>query len=334
MKCVVLDDYQGVATEYADWQSIPGLQVHTVQEHVLDGELLQRLEGAEVIVAMRERTPFTASLLEDLPCLRLLVTTAMVNASIDLDAARRLGIAVCGTPSLPTPHVELTWALIHALTRNLVDEVNNFRNAGPWQRTVGADLQGKTLGIIGLGKAGQRVARVARAFDMDIIAWSPNLDAKTAEKHGAAFCPLLELMSRSDIVSLHMVLSALTRHLVGARELSVMRSTAFLVNTSRAGLVDTSALLEMLKEKRIAGAGIDVYDVEPLPVHHELRRLTNVVATPHLGYVTEANYREFFAGAVEDILAWLAGTPVRELPHTTFSGPVASSLPDRRSAPT
>ena len=313
VRCVVLDDYQGVSMDYADWDTIPKLRVDVVRDHLSGDALLAAIENADIIVAMRERTPFPGRLLRRLPHLRLLVTTAMVNASIDLGAARERGITVCGTPSLPTPHVEHTWALIHALTRNVVGEVDNLRRGGPWQRFVGFDLHGRTIGIVGLGRSGQRVAAVAKAFGMHVLAWSPHLTPEAAADRGAGYAPLTELMSRSDVVSLHLILAASTRGLIGAGELRLMKPTAFLVNTSRAGLVDTPALVAALKQDRIAGAGLDVFDVEPLPVDDELRSLATVVATPHIGYVTDANYREFYRGALADIAAWLDGSPVRVL---------------------
>jgi len=306
---VILDDYQDVAKTYAAWDSLDGLEVTSLTEHLAPDALVRALDGAEIVVAMRERTPFPASLLERLPDLRLLVTTGMRNASIDLEAAARLGITVCGTPSSPHPPVELTWALIHALTRHIVTEATGQG----WQRTVGTDLHGRTLGLLGLGKIGTRVAAVGQAFGMDVIAWSPHLTAERAEPLGVRAVAKHTLFENSDIVSVHLVLSETTRHIVGHADLAAMRPTAHLVNTSRAGLVDTQALVAHLGSGSIAGAGLDVFDVEPVPADDVLRHLPNVVATPHLGYVTEANYRRFYGGAVEDIAAWLAGDPIRRL---------------------
>jgi len=309
---VILDDYQDVAKTYAAWDSLEGLEVTSLTEHLGPDALVRALDGAEIVVAMRERTPFPASLLERLPDLRLLVTTGMRNASIDLEAAARLGITVCGTPSSPHPPVELTWALIHALTRHIVTEATGQG----WQRTVGTDLHGRTLGLLGLGKIGTRVAAVGQAFGMDVIAWSPHLTAERAEPLGVRAVAKHTLFENSDIVSVHLVLSETTRHIVGHADLAAMRPTAHLVNTSRAGLVDTQALVAHLGSGSIAGAGLDVFDVEPLPVDDVLRHLPNVVATPHLGYVTGANYHRFYNGAVEDIAAWLAGDPIRRLSPT------------------
>ncbi len=307
MRCVILDDYQDVAKTYAAWDSLEGLEVTSLTEHLRPDALVRALEGAEIVVAMRERTPFPASLLDRLPDLKLLITTGMRNASIDLDAAARLGITVCGTPSSPHPPVELTWALIHALTRHVVTEATGHG----WQRTVGADLHGRTLGLLGLGKIGTRVAAVGQAFGMDVIAWSPHLTAERAEPLGVRAVEKHTLFATSDIVSLHLVLSETTRHIVGHADLAAMKPTARLINTSRAGLVDTQALVAHLGSGTIAGAGLDVFDVEPLPADDVLRHLPNVVATPHLGYVTEDNYRRFYGGAVEDIASWLAGDPIR-----------------------
>lgn len=312
---MVLDDYQDVARRYADWSVLPEVEVEVRREH-LDGEdaVAGALAGAHVVVVMRERTPLTRSLLERLPDLRLVVTSGMRNASIDLAAAAERGVVVCGTASRSTPPVELTWSLILGLVRHLVPESAALRTGGPWQSTVGLDLAGATLGVVGLGKIGSRVARVAHAFDMDVLAWSPNLTDERAAEHGARRAgSLTELMGAADVVTLHLVLSDRTRGLVGAAELAAMRPSAYLVNTSRAGLVDTDALVAALESGRLAGAGLDVYDAEPLPADDRLRSLPNVLGTPHLGYVTEGNYRTYFTEAVEDVQAWLAGTPTRVL---------------------
>jgi len=314
VRCVILDDYQGVATSYADWSVLPGVSVTNIRDHLAtDDAVAASLAGAEVVVVMRERTPLTRALLSRLPDLRLVVTTGMRNASIDLEACRERGITVCGTGSRSTPPVELTWALVLGLLRGIVPEATAFRAGGPWQSTVGVDLAGSTLGLVGLGKIGTRVAAVARAFEMDVLAWSPHLTEERAAAAGARLVPKDQLFADSDVVSLHLVLAEATRGIVGAAELDAMRPAAYLVNTSRAGLVDTAALLDALRSGRIAGAGLDVYDVEPVPLEDDLRALPNVLATPHLGYVTEGNYRTYFTEAVEDIAAWLAGEPVRVL---------------------
>jgi phosphoglycerate dehydrogenase-like enzyme len=315
MRCVILDDYQGVALSLADWSALDGVEVSASPEHHGDEDaVVAAVADAEILVVMRERTPLTASLLARLPRLRLVVTSGMRNASIDLAACAERGIVVCGTGSASTPPVELTWALLLGLARQVVPEATALREAGPWQSTLGRDLAGSTLTLIGLGKIGTRVAALGQAFGMDVLAWSPHLDADRAGAAGVRLAPSLgEALARGDFVSLHLVLSDSTRGLIGAAELAAMRPTAYLVNTSRAGLVDTDALVAALEAGRIAGAGLDVYDVEPLPRADRLRSLPNVLGTPHLGYVTEGNYRTYFTEAVEDVAAWLAGEPVRRL---------------------
>jgi len=311
VRCVILDDYQGVATSYADWAALP-LEVTTVREHLGPDATAVALAGAEVVVLMRERTPLTRDLLDRLPDLRLVVTTGMRNASIDLDACRERGIPVCGTASSKTSTVELTWALVLGLLRQVVPEARGLA-AGSWQGSVGVDLAGRTLGLLGLGSIGARVARVGAAFDMDVVAWSPHLSEERAAAGGARLVGREELFERADVLSLHLVLAASTRGVVGERELALLRPTSYVVNTSRAGLVDTAALLRALDAGALAGAGLDVFDTEPLPAGDALRDHPRVLATPHLGYVTQGNYRRFFTEAVEDVAAWLAGEPVRLL---------------------
>jgi len=315
VRCVILDDYQDVATSLADWSVLPDVTVEAVSEHLADEErLAQVLADAEIVVVMRERSPLTRSLLDRLPRLRLVVTSGMRNASIDLATCRERGIVVSGTASSSTPPVELTWALVLGLARQVVPEATAFRKGGPWQSTVGVDLAGSTLAVIGLGKIGTRVAAVARAFGMDVVAWSPHLTPERAAAAGVRLAPdLSAALGQADFVSLHLVLSDSTRGLLGPVELATMRPTAYLVNTSRAGLVDTGALVAALEEGRIAGAGLDVHDEEPLPADHPLRTLPTVLGTPHLGYVTDGNDRTYFTEAVEDVAAWLAGAPVRLL---------------------
>ncbi|MFA6576702.1 MAG: D-2-hydroxyacid dehydrogenase family protein [Nocardioides sp.] len=314
MRCVILDDYQQVATSYADWSELDGVEVTSLTEHLEGEALVDALAGATVAVVMRERTSVTRTLLERLPELRLVVTSGMRNAAIDLDACRERRVVVCGTTSRSTPPVELTWALVLGLVRHLSTESRALREGGPWQSTVGVDLAGSTLGVVGLGKIGRRVAEVGQVFGMDIVAWSPHLtDDRAAEAGVRRAAGLVDLMAQSDVVTLHLVLSETTRGLVGEAELAAMRPSAHLVNTSRAGLVDTGALLDALRAGRIAGAGLDVFDEEPLPLDHPLRSLPQVLATPHVGYVTAGNYRTYFTEAVEDIAAWRAGSPVRLL---------------------
>jgi phosphoglycerate dehydrogenase-like enzyme len=313
VKCVVLDDYQDVATHFADWSTLLGVDVVTVRRHLADpDEVVRALKGAAVVVVMRERTPLTESILARLPDLELVVTTGARNASIDLAACRDRGITVCGTASRSAPPAELTWALVLGLLRGVTQEAASIREGGPWQSTVGRDLAGATFGVIGVGNIGSRVARVAKAFDMDVVAWSPHL---TPERAGAAGVRLAaskrDLLFDSDVVSLHLQLSWSTRLIIDAGDLAAMRTDAYFVNTSRAGLVDNEALVAALQQGRLAGAGLDVFDEEPLPLDHPLRTLPNVLALPHLGYVTAANYRTFYTEAVQDIEAWIAGEPVR-----------------------
>lgn len=305
----MLDDFQGVATTYGDWS---GLAVEVSTDHLEGDDLVALLRGAQVVVAMRERTPFPRALLERLPDLRLLVTTGMRNASIDLEACAERGVTVCGTASLGSHTVELTWALVHGLVRHLVPEALAVRE-GRWQSTVGTDLAGARLGVVGLGRIGSRVAAIGRALDMDVVAWSPHLDDERAAAAGVRRVEEDELFATSDVVTLHLVLADATRGVVGAAELDAMRDTAYLVNTSRAGLVDRAALLAALDAGAIAGAGLDVWDAEPVPPGDALATHPRVLGTPHLGYVTAENYRLFHGQAVEDVRAWLAGAPVRVL---------------------
>ena len=312
-RVAILDDYQGVALRLADWASLPA-DVVVFRDHVADeASVAARLADFDVVVAMRERTPFPRSLIARLPRLRLLVTTGMRNASIDLRAAAERGILVSGTGGLPSPTAELTWALILALVRHVPREDRATRD-GRWQETLGTTLSGKTLGVLGLGQLGSRVARVGRAFEMEVLAWSQNLTAERAAAAGATLAGSKdELLARADVVTIHLVLGERTRGLLGARELALMRPSAYLVNTSRGPIVDERALIAALRAGTIAGAGLDVYDEEPLPPDHPLRRLPNTVITPHLGYVTEETYRIFYPQALEDVRAFLAGSPVRVL---------------------
>lgn len=316
LRCAVLDDYQDIALSMADWSLLAGaVDVRTLRRPLgSEDEVVAAIGDCEIVVAMRERTPFPASLLARLPRLRLLVTSGMRNAAIDLTAAARHGVTVCGTAGNTEPPVELTWALILGLARNLVTESTAMRTDGPWQTTLGTDLHGRTLGLLGLGRIGARVARIGQAFGMNVTAWSRNLTAERATEAGVRLATSKEeLLETADFVSVHLVLGDRTRGLLGAEELRRMRPTAYLVNTSRAAIVEQSALLRALREHWIAGAGLDVFDQEPLPAGHPLRTLPNVLALPHLGYVTRRNYEGYFQQAVEDITAFLAGSPVREL---------------------
>jgi phosphoglycerate dehydrogenase-like enzyme len=306
----ILDDYQRVALSVGPWSELgDAVSVTAFDDHVADDDaLIERLAPFDVIVAMRERTPFPRARLERLPALRLLVTTGRANAAIDMDAARELGVVVAGTGSLVSPTAELTWALILALCRNVVPEDGTMR-AGGWQHTVGADLEGRTLGVVGLGRLGSRVAAVGQAFGMDVVAWSQNLQAEHAASLGVTAVGKAELFARADVVTIHLKLSERTRGLVGAAELAAMKPTAYLVNTSRGPIVDEAALLEALGAGSIAGAGLDVYDIEPLPVDHPLRSAARTVLTPHIGYVTAGSYALFFRDVVDDIAGFLRGEP-------------------------
>jgi phosphoglycerate dehydrogenase-like enzyme len=313
VRVAVLDDYQRVAASMADWEGLSGVSTRFFAEHIADPDaLVAALEPFEVIVAMRERTPFPRDVLARLPRLRLLVTTGMRNASIDLEAARDLGVVVSGTHGSAGSTAELTWALILGLVRTVAADDARIR-AGRWQEAVGLDLDGRTLGVVGLGRLGARVARVGLAFGMNVIAWSPNLTAERAAEHGVTLADRRELFGSADIVSLHMALSDRTRGLIGEADLRAMKPSAFFVNTARAGLVDQDALRSALEEGWIAGAGLDVFDVEPLPEDHWLRSSPRTLLSPHMGYVTEESYRIFYSHAVEDIAAFLNGAPIRTL---------------------
>jgi len=304
MRVAILDDYQDVALRFADWS---GLDVTAFNDHLDDDDaLVARLEPFEAVVAMRERTPFTAARLERLPRLKLLVTTGAGNASIDVAAASARGITVCATGYFSSHTAELTWGLILALARHIPAEDAAVR-AGGWQHTVGADLARRTLGVIGYGRLGTKVAEVGRAFGMEVIAWSQNL----REAEGATVVTKEELLARADIITIHVRLSDRTRGLIGAAELAQMKPTALLVNTSRGPIVDEDALLGALHGGRIGGAALDVYDTEPLPAEHPLRSAPRTVLTPHIGYVTQATYDVFYRDAAEDVRAFLAGEPVR-----------------------
>ncbi|WP_169252751.1 D-2-hydroxyacid dehydrogenase family protein [Brevibacterium sp. 'Marine'] len=312
MRIVVLDDFQEVAATFADWSGLDAEVEFISRPIVDDDDLVQVLTGAEVVVAMRERTAFTAGRLQRLPDLRLLVTTGRVNASIDVQAARALGIVVCGTESTTSATPELTWGLILSVLRSIPAEDAAVRGGG-WQSSVGGDLDGHRLGVVGLGRLGTKVARVGAAFGMDVVAWSQNLDAERADGLGVRSVSKDELFSTADVVTIHYKLSDRSRGLVGAAELETMKPGSILVNTSRAGLIDTDALIAVLEAGGIRGAGLDVHDEEPLPVDHRLRSTPRTVLTPHLGYVTEDTYRIFFTQAVEDIAAWISGEPIRVL---------------------
>ena len=322
MKVAVLDDYQGVAESLADWTQLPpGAEVEFFSDHLASEDALaERLADFDVVTGMRERTPFQRSLLQRLPRLRLLVTTGRRNASFDIDAATDLGIAVCGTDGAGEGPTELTWGLILGIVRQIPLE-DRLSREGRWGTTVGMALKGKTIGLLGLGHIGSLVARVANAFDMNVIAWSQNLTAERARECGAVLVDKDTLFTDSDILSVHLVLSQRTRGIVGARELALMKPTAYLVNISRGPIVDETALVDVLERRAIAGAALDTFDVEPLPHDHPLLKLDNTLICPHLGYVTDDSYRAMYAGVIEDIRAFASGEPVRMINETVLNAP-------------
>ncbi|AZE99983.1 D-3-phosphoglycerate dehydrogenase [Pseudomonas orientalis] len=314
LQIAVIDDWQQVATSVVDWSVLDPLgQVNFLHDYPADTvKMLERLQGFDVICVMRERSPFDQALLERLPRLKLLVTGGMRNAALDIPAAKALGIQVCGTDSYKQAAPELTWALIMASTRNLLAEANAVR-AGGWQVGLGGDLHGKTLGILGLGSIGQKVAQFAQVFGMRVIAWSENLTPQRAAEFGVTWVSKRELFEQADILTIHLVLSERSRGLVDAQALGWMKPGARLVNTARGPIVDEQALVDALSTGRLAGAALDVYSQEPLPNDHPFRSLPNVLATPHVGYVSEQNYRQFYQQMIEDIQAWANGAPIRVL---------------------
>jgi phosphoglycerate dehydrogenase-like enzyme len=305
-KIAILDDYQNVARTMADWSILDGRAAITVfNDHLADADaVVARLQPFEIVCVMRERTPMTRDIIERLPNLRLIASTATVNASIDLAAAAERGVQLVHTRYSSAPTVELTWALILADARHLVVETTAVRGGG-WQQSVGEDLNGRTLGLLGLGNIGSAVARIGKAFGMNLIAWSQNLTAERAAAVDAVLVPKEKLFQQADVITIHLVLSRRTRGLVGAPELRLMKRTARLVNTSRGPIVDEAALVDVLRKGEIAGAAIDVFDQEPLPSNHPFRQLPNVLATPHIGYVSRGLYQRFYQDTVENIREWL-----------------------------
>ena len=314
MRVSILDDYQGVALDMADWSGLRARGIEIAVERFPfadEDDVVRSLADSEIVAAMRERTAFPQRVVERLPKLKLLITTGMRNAAIDMAAAKERGIVVCGTPTAGNPTAGIAIGLMLELTRRIGYENARLKSGALWQTTIGRDLDGLTLGILGLGKLGQRVAGIAKAFGMQPIAWSQNLTADKCREVGVDYASKEDLFRQADILTIHLQLSERTRGLVGTKELGLMKPSAYLINTSRGPIVEQAALLTALRDKRIAGAGLDVFDAEPLPLDHPLRMLDNVVTTPHLGYVSEQNYRAYFAGMVEDIRAWLDGKPVR-----------------------
>lgn len=315
LRCAILDDYQNVALTFADWSKVNGdVEIKAFNAHLGSADnVIAALKDFAIICAMRERTAFPRAVIEALPNLKLLVTTGMRNASIDLDAARAQGVVVCGTPSFGNATAALAAGLMLELARRIGYENARLKAGAAWQTTIGLDLEGLTLALLGLGRLGARMAEIGRAFKMHVIAWSQNLTPERCKEAGVEYVERDDLFRRADFLSIHLQLSLRTRGLIGAQELGLMKPTAHLINASRGPIVDEKALIAVLLEKRIAGAGLDVFDVEPLPIDHPFRKLDNVVLTPHLGYVVEQNYRAFFAGTVEDIRGFLDGKPLRVL---------------------
>jgi len=307
VKIAVLDDYQQVAFKFADWSAITAkAEVKVFTDHTADEKtVIERLLPFNVICVMRERTPLSRNILSQLPNLKLIVTTGMRNASIDIKAVEELGITLNYTGYLESGAPEMTWALIMAIARHIPQESNNFKSGG-WQTTIGGDFKGKTMGILGMGRVGSKIAAYAKAFDMNVIAWSPNLTEEKAAESGAQLVSKEDLFKQADFVTIHMVLSDRSRGIVGKEDLSLMKSTAYFINTSRGPLVDEAALIETLQQHKIAGAAIDVFNTEPLPTDHPFRKMDNLLATSHVGYVTENTYKLFYTDTVKAVEDWLA----------------------------
>jgi phosphoglycerate dehydrogenase-like enzyme len=315
LRCAVLDDYLNVALKVADWSPLKDRVDITVfnEPFASTEEAASALKDFEIICAMRERTPFPRALFDALPNLKLLITSGMRNAALDLNAAKDHQVVLCGTQWGRDPTAPLTMGLILELTRNIGRESARMHAGERLQKFVGMEIEGRTLGVLGLGKLGSKVSKLAQAFGMNVIAWSPNLTPERCKEVGVGYASKEELFATADIVTVHVVLSQRSRGLVGREDLARMKPTSFLINTARGPIVDEAALLETLQQRRIAGAGIDVFAVEPIPVDHPFRKLDNVVLTPHLGYVTEEGFRNHYSQMVEGIGAWLKGEPVRRL---------------------
>src|SRR5262245_35189437 len=314
-RCAILDDYQDITLKVADWSKVSAdLDIKVFKEHLgSQDNVIKALQGFDIVCAMRERTGFPRAVIEKLPDLKLLITTGLRNASIDVAAAKERGVVVCGTPSTGSPTSGIAIGLMLELTRRIGYENARMKAGVPWQTTIGLDLEGLTLGVLGLGKLGTRTAKIAQAFGMKVIAWSQNLTPEKGKEAGVGYVSKEELFRQADFITIHVILSQRTRGLVGAKELGLMKPSAYIINTSRGPIIEEAALLAALQENRIAGAGLDVFDVEPLPTDHPLRKMDNVVLTPHLGYVALQNYRAYFGGVVDDIRAFLDGKPVRVL---------------------
>jgi len=315
LRCAILDDYLNVTLKLADWSKIADRVDVTVfnQPFASPEAAAGALKDFEIILAMRERTPFPRTLFAALPKLKLLITSGMRNASIDSEAAKEHGVVFCGTQWNRDPTAALTMSLILELTRSVGRENTRMHAGEPLQKFIGLEIEGRTLGVVGLGKLGAKVAGLAKAFGMNVIAWSPNLTPERCKEVGVGYATKEELFATADLITVHVVLSQRSRGLVGREDLARMKPTAYLVNTARGPIVDEAALLETLQQNKIAGAAIDVFSVEPLPVDHPFRKLDNIVLTPHLGYVTEEGFRAHYGQMVEGIGGWLKGEPVRRL---------------------
>jgi phosphoglycerate dehydrogenase-like enzyme len=322
MRLAILDDYQSAALHMADWASAPEIEVVPFTDHVHDpGQLVARLRDFDAVMRIRERTEFPRAVLEALPRLKLMLATGMrISRSIDLPATRELGITVCSTQVHHHTTVELAWGLILGLMRRIHTEAASLR-AGGWQIGFGQGLSSKTLGVLGLGSMGVPVAQIGKLFGMNVVAWSPNLTPERTAPHGVTCVSKAELFAEADVLTIHIPHSDSTAGIVGAADIARMKRSAYLINTSRPALIDQPALIAALSERRIAGAGLDVYDIEPLPIEHPYRSLPTVLATPHIGFVTEENHRIFYEQSLENAKAWLAGAPIR-----VVNGAVASEL--------
>jgi D-3-phosphoglycerate dehydrogenase len=313
-RCAILDDYQNVALTLADWSKIANdveIKVFTEAVRRSDADTIRELQDFDIVVMMRERTRFPKAVIDGLPKLKLLITTGAYNASIDMAACKERGIVVCGTSSFGNPTTGIAFGLMLELTRRIGWENARLKSGAPWQITLGRDLEGMTLGIIGLGKLGARAAGVAKAFGMKIIAWSQNLTPERCKEVGAEYATKEDLFRNADIVTVHVQLGQRNRGLITAKEIGLMKKSAYIVNTSRGPIIEEKALLDALTNKQIAGAGLDVFDIEPLALDHPFRKLDNVVITPHLGYVSQQNYAKYYPDIVDNIRGWIDGKPVR-----------------------
>ena len=313
-RCAIIDDYQNVALKLADWPKVTKdveIKVFTEAVRRSDADTINDLKDFDIVVMMRERTRFPRAVIDGLPKLKLLITTGAYNASIDIKACQERGIVVSGTGGFGNPTTGITFGLILELTRRIGWEHARMKSGVLWQNTLGMDIEGKTLGVLGLGKLGARAAGVGKAFGMKVIAWSQNLTPERCKEVGVEYSTKEDLFRNADVMTIHLVLSDRTRGLAGAKELGSMKKSAYIVNTSRGPIIDEKALLDALNKKQIAGAGLDVFDVEPLPLDHPYRKMDNVVITPHLGYVSQQNYEKYYPDIVDNIRGFLDGKPAR-----------------------